>query len=258
MNIAAGSFAGKLDNGGETLTLVDAQDELIFSFTYDDEGDWPERADGFGSSLEIIDPQGDLEDPDNWRSSAEYNGSPSTMGLGPARSVVINDVLAHSDPPLEDAIELCNLTPNPIDIGGWYLSDSGSNLKKFRIPNGTVIPAKGYTVFFEEQFNINNTLVPFALSSAQGDEVYLVTADAVGKLLQFADHVEFGASENGISLGRYPDGTGPLTAMSQLTFGTAITAASPSIKSFSPGRGAPNAYPKVGPVVISQIISCRR
>ena len=256
MNIAAGSFAGKLDNGGETLTLVDAQDELIFSFTYDDEGDWPERADGFGSSLEIIDPQGDLEDPDNWRSSAEYNGSPSTMGLGPARSVVINDVLAHSDPPLEDAIELCNLTPNPIDIGGWYLSDSGSNLKKFRIPNGTVIPAKGYTVFFEEQFNINNTLVPFALSSAQGDEVYLVTADAAGKLLQFADHVEFGASENGISLGRYPDGTGPLTAMSQLTFGTAITAASPpdQIALFRTGRGAPNAYPKVGPVVISQIM----
>ena len=63
----------------------------------------------------------------------------------PLTSVVINEVLTHTDPPLEDAIELANLTAVPVNIGGWYLSDSQSQLQKFRIPDGTVIPAGGFS-----------------------------------------------------------------------------------------------------------------
>jgi hypothetical protein len=254
--IAEGAFTGRLDNGGERLTLVDANGNLVFSFSYDDEGDWPTRADGFGAALEVINPRAGYDDPDNWRASTEFLGSPGATGAGPLPGVVINEVLAHSDPPLEDAIELFNPTPQPVDVSGWFLSDSLDDLKKFRLPSGTVLPPQGYAVFYEVAFKTNNTLVPFSLSSARGDDVWLMAADAAGNLTRFVDHVEFGPSENGVSFGRFPNGVGPLTAMSQLTFGTDVKPSDPPgrLGEFEQGRGAPNAYPKVGPIVLNRIM----
>jgi hypothetical protein len=250
------TFGGRLDNGGEKLTLADAQGTVIVSVDYDDSGAWPGRADGFGSSLEVLDARGDSNDPDNWRPSAEFNGSPGRAGTGPVRTVVINEVLANSDLPLEDAIELFNSTGRPIDLSGWFLSDSRSQLDKFRIPNQTVLPASGYIVFYEFQFNTGNPRVPFSLNSALGDEVYLTAADANGNLMRFVDTIQFGATENGISLGRFPNGTGDLVAMNRLTFGSNVGANDPPDRNseFRTGQGAPNSEPKVGPLVISQIM----
>jgi hypothetical protein len=73
----------------------------------------------------------------------------------PLTNVVINEVLTHTDPPLEDAVELYNPALTPVDISGWFLSNTPDNLKKFRIPDGTVIPASGYKVFYEYEFNPN-------------------------------------------------------------------------------------------------------
>ena len=65
----------------------------------------------------------------------------------------MNEVLTHTDPPLEDAIELFNPTGAAADIGGWFLSNSKDNFKKFRIPDGVMVPAMSYAVFYETQFN---------------------------------------------------------------------------------------------------------
>ena len=253
IRIADGVFTGRLDNAGERLTLVDAQGNIILSFSYKDSGDWPGRADGLGSSLEIVNPQGNYDDPRNWNSSAEYLGSPGSVGVGKFPSIVINEVLTHSDPPLEDAVELHNPTGLDVDIGGWYLSDDAAALKKYRIPAPTVIPAGAYRVFYEYQFNDTNNpaIMPFALNSYRGDDLWLTAANAAGDLTFFIDHVDFGAAENGISFGRHPDGAGPLVTMSRRTFG----ADDPStIAEFRSGQGAANAYPSVGPVVINQIM----
>ena len=110
---------------------------------------WPGRADGKGSSLEVINPAGDYNDPNNWRSSAEYGGSPGQAGVGPMADVVINEVLTHTDQPEVDSIELYNPTAGSINVGGWYLSDSNSDYLKFRIPDSTQIAAHGYLVFYQ-------------------------------------------------------------------------------------------------------------
>ncbi|MBI2926454.1 MAG: lamin tail domain-containing protein [Verrucomicrobia bacterium] len=253
---ADGVFSGKLDNGGETLTLVDGNENLIFSVAYEDGGEWPGRADGFGSSLELIDPRGGYDDPDNWRSSSEYLGSPGRAGVGPLHSVVINEVLTHTDAPLEDAIELFNPTSEAVDVSGWFLSDALDDLKRFRIPNGTVLPAQGYMVFYKVEFNLSNPLVPFSLSSARGDQVRLTAADAAGNVTFFVDDVDFGPSENAVSFGRYPNGVGPVAAMSQLSLGTDVLPTDPPARlaDFRKGRGAVNPYPKVGPVVLNRIM----
>ena len=125
--------------------------------------------------------------------------------------MVINEVLAHTDAPVEltDSIELHNTTTAPINVGGWFLSDSTSNLFAFEIPAGTTIPAGGFVVFTEAQFNAPNDDEGFGLSSL-GDDVYLVRGTkATGTVTQFVDDVHFGATLNGESLGRIPNGDGP-------------------------------------------------
>lgn len=255
-SLAQGEYTGRLDNGGELLTLVDAAGEIIFAIAYGDSGDWPGRADGDGSSLELADLAGDPNEPGRWRPSSEYLGSPGVQGQGPVRTVRINELLAHSDPPYEDAIELFNRTASTIDIGGWYLTDNRADLKRFRIPSPTLLPPQGHVVFYETQFKTNNPLVPFSLNSAEGDSLLLVSADAADNLVSFVDSIDFGPTENGVTLGRHPNGEGPLVAMSRQTLGTDVQPHdSPSrADEFRAGKGAPNAYPKVGPVVFAEVM----
>ncbi len=71
-----GLYTGKLDNAGEQLVLVDQSGAVILDFTYNDSGDWPAAADGIGSTLEILDPNGNYNDPFNWQASPETGGTP--------------------------------------------------------------------------------------------------------------------------------------------------------------------------------------
>ncbi len=231
-----GPYDGKLKNGGERLILATRFGLPILDFTYDDSGAWPGRADGNGSSLEILDPMADYNDPTNWRSSSEFGGSPGTVGSGPRRDVWVNEVLSNTNLEKADAIELHNATTQDIDIGGWYLSDSNNDFRKFRIPDETILAAGQYLVFNESQFNPEPPGTGFALSGAYGDDVWLLEADATGRLQSFVDHVEFGAAPNGESFGRWPDAEGPLYPMRSVTLGSV------------------NAGPRVGPIIVSEVM----
>ena len=70
------------------------------------------------------------------------------------------------DTGISDAIELYNPTDQEVNLGGWYLSDSEEYLKKFRIPDGTVLPKGGFTVLTEKDFNssFGDSEADFALS----------------------------------------------------------------------------------------------
>ena len=264
IRLAPGAYTGRLADEGDTVTLVTGGGVELFSFTYSPGGSWPSRPDGLGSTLECIDPNGDLDDPDTWRASSEWQGSPGRAGAGPQRIVAINEILTHTDPPFEDAIELYNLTDKAVDISGWYLSNKRANPRKFRIPNGTVLPAKGYRVFYEwagtgnrSGFNPTGTgdAPDFTFSSANGDEGVLMSADSSGNLRFWMDTVSFEASANGIPFGRYPNGTGKFTTLQQQSLGTEVSMGFPVeyLGLFRTGTGAPNAGPLVGPLVFQRI-----
>lgn len=68
--------SGALANGGEEIVIRDPLGNVIHRFTYDDAAPWPTAADGGGSSLEVIDTEGDYNDPLNWRASNLPSGSP--------------------------------------------------------------------------------------------------------------------------------------------------------------------------------------
>jgi len=140
--VIAGQFTDGLSNGGDRI-FVSSDGENIINFDYDDSGDWPDRPDGNGSSVELIAPTAtdplNYADGDYWRSSNEYGGTPGTAGDGPAGDIVINEVVSHTDEPYLDSIELYNTTAGDIDIGGWFLSDDNDNYAKFRIPDDTIL-----------------------------------------------------------------------------------------------------------------------
>ena len=238
---------GKLSNSGELITLVDSNDVVVISFEYDTGGRWPARSEGeAGSSLELIDPLGDLEDAGNWRASSEYLGSPASMGSGQIGDVIINELLTHTDLPAVDTIELYNTTASPISIGGWFLSDSSGNYRKYEIPTPTTIAGYSYLTFDEMDFNPNGEWNPtpgvvgtneFAFSS-KGDEVYLVEANGAGDLVRFADAREFEAAANGVSFRHYENSIGQLFMTPQVEVTLGVT----------------NMAPLVGPVVITEVM----
>src|SRR5207253_5314821 len=88
------------------------------------------------------------------RASGAMDGSPGADDVAPnLPPILINELLTHTDLPQVDAIELFNPTAGDVDIGGWFISDDLNKQKKFRIRNGATIPAGGYRVFTETDFN---------------------------------------------------------------------------------------------------------
>jgi hypothetical protein len=209
-----GEFANQLGNGGETLTLVAAAGTLIQQLTYDDEGDWPEQADGAGSSLEWIVATGDPNAATAWRASDRFGGSPGAPNQVIAQDIVINEIRPNSDAPLQDAIELFNRTGQAINVSGWYVSDSGNNPLRYRLPAGSIVPARGYLALDQQDFLFN-------LRGEAGDDAYLIAADPAGRPERTADYVQFGPTQSNVSLGRYPDGEGTMLPLSTASFGQA-------------------------------------
>ena len=211
-----GEFSGNLNNGGEQLRLRSSQGDILLDFTYGDEGQWPELADGLGASLEIVDPLGNYSDGQNWRPSSEYHGSPGVAGSEPLADVILNEVLSHSHEANVDLIELHNLSASPIDVGGWAISDQNNNLLRGSLPAGSIIAAGGYAVFDESQ-------IGFGLDADTGEQLWLMeTDDTTGDLLRFADVVKFESAETEVSLGRWSNGDpdAPLVSMINQTFGS--------------------------------------
>jgi hypothetical protein len=255
-----GIFWGKLSDAGEKIRLRNSDGNTVISVEYDDDPPWPLSPDGLGYSLVLADLAGEPDNPGVWRASAAIHGSPGADDPQPAYGygIVINEVLSHCDPPYEDAVELYNSTSSPIDISGWFLSDdfsrtntaAGYALKKYRIADRTIVPAGGYVVFYQRQFLDENTGVPFALSEF-GETVYLASASN-GNLTGFVIGAQFGASERNVSAGRYRTSTGvDFGALREPTFGVVNPS---TLAAFRSGTGAANSAPKVGPIVINEIM----
>lgn len=61
--------SGSLRNSGESVQVINAQLDTIISLEYDDISPWPHLADGLGPSINLCDPAGDPNDPNNWQTN---------------------------------------------------------------------------------------------------------------------------------------------------------------------------------------------
>ncbi|MCZ6792792.1 MAG: lamin tail domain-containing protein, partial [Planctomycetota bacterium] len=76
VDAVVGPYSGRLDNGGEILSLVNSQGDVVGRLHYGDGGIWSALADGLGPSLELIDPRGQTDLPRSWRPSVVVDGTP--------------------------------------------------------------------------------------------------------------------------------------------------------------------------------------
>ena len=180
----------------------------------------------------------------SWRSSSRYGGTPGGPDGGEVPlpgSVVINEILTHTDAsPDGDWIELYNTTADPIPVGGWWLSDNKNTPYKFQLPSNTALGAYGYLVFSASNDfqNATNAAVPFGLSEFGDEDVVLSSAlDDQGHPTGYQETQPFTAQEREVPFGRYIKSTGKadFIALREAT------------------RGAANAGPRIGPLVITEI-----
>ncbi|MBN2784478.1 MAG: lamin tail domain-containing protein, partial [Pontiellaceae bacterium] len=221
-----GPYDGKLANSGGTLRLRNELDGILLEVEYNDKAPWPVAVFGTGHSMVLSHPSYGENDARAWSPSDVIGGSPGRAegyGAEPARGVVINEYLAHTDLPQVDYVELFNAGTNAVDLSGAWLSDeAGTN--RFRMADGTTIPARGFLSFDQMEMG-------FALS-ADGEQIFLVNSNQTRVL----DAVSFRGQANGVSEGRYPDGAPEFQSLDSVTKGNANTA------------------PKASPVVINEIM----
>ena len=205
-----GPYTGSLKQS-ETLQLIDEQGAVLLTVPYTDVFPWPVAADGTGHSIVLANPSYGEGDPRAWDISDAVGGSPGQMDAfhpSPLRSVVINEILPHSEnPAVPQFIELYNHSTNSVDVSGCILTDDPST-NKFVIPGGTVIGPAGFVSFTQAQFG-------FTLNGA-GETLYFIKPDNS----RILDAVQFGAQANGVSYGRWPDGANDFYAFTTNTPGT--------------------------------------
>ena len=197
--------------------------------------------------------QGRLPDGANNIVTFSTTTTPGKSNYKPIESLAINEVLTHTDPPYEDAIEFLNLGDEPLNLSKWWISNSQSNLKKFQIPDETTIQPLDTLAFYEGQFNPTpGTDLSFALNSSQGDQVILSATDLSGELTGYRIIVEFEAAENSISFGRIKTSIGDqFVTLEKPTFGVNNPS---SITAFRQGNGSENSSHKIAPIVIHEIM----
>ena len=123
--------------------------------------------------------------------------------------MAINEVLASNTKNLDenkqadDWIELYNLTSSAVNLGGYYLSDNPTNLKKWQFPANTSIAANSFLIVWDDEDETQGKLHTNFKLSKSGESVYLVSSD--GAIL---DEVTFGEQKDDYGYARNPNGTG--------------------------------------------------
>jgi hypothetical protein len=204
---------------------------LLLEVNYRDDLPWPVSAGGDGHSIVLARPSYGEDNALAWTASDRVGGSPGSMDsnrFDSLRFVVINEFLAVPSGTEKPYIELYNHGNVAVDISDCYLSTNRSQLDIFRIPTGTMVPARGF-VRFEE--GVEAGQLPFR-PHFSGGAIYF-TRPALTRVI---DAVSFPRQAAGTAYGRAPDGAPGVLPLSAQT------------------PAAANAAPILSDIVINEIM----
>ncbi|HWI56878.1 MAG TPA: lamin tail domain-containing protein, partial [Bacillota bacterium] len=198
---APGLHSGfNLGRKGESLFLYDAATNRVDAFT-------------FGVQLANY-TVGRVGPAATWQLCLPTPGSNNlAAAVGGATNLVINEWLANPAAGGSDWLELYNLSPNqPVALAGLYLA-TGNDL--FQMRSVSFLGPRSFVQLFADK-NPGPDHLDFKLS-ASGDQLAL--SDALGQPL---DQVTFGPQLEGVSQGRWPNGSSTIISFA----GTASPGAS--------------------------------
>ncbi len=167
------------------------------------------------------------------RSEAQGSPSPDAANAINAPGVIINEILAHTDDPQVDSVEFYNPTATPITMAGWWFADGDKPGDRMILGANAIVPARGFWVLELPEGGMR--------LKEMGETITLTAIGNGGVPTGYTDSATFLASPNGVSLGRVQINDG---AQNPIFFPLQQTLT----------LGAPNRAPRVGPVVIAEIM----
>lgn len=218
----AAEYPGSLANGGETLKLINPSGLVVDEVFFDDDPPWPTNADGCGSSLQLIDAAEDNNRIGNW--AADTNGTLCTPGasnsvcqdIRPFPNLWINELqttninivgLRDNVGDRDPWIELFNADSSSILLTNYYLTDTYTNLVKWRLGTNSAVSTGGFHVVWMDAETAETVYMTnhasFRLSSTNGS-VALVRSN--GSQIVIVDYVNYPAIAPYCSYGDMPDG----------------------------------------------------
>lgn len=145
---------------------------------------------------------------DSSTNDAESTGSTDTS-ISAEESLCISEFMANNDSVIEDPdepgiyedwIEIRNPNNSDIDMGGMYLTDDLGNPTKWRIPDGVMVAANGYLLFWADNDEVQGlTHTNFKLDRL-GEEIGLFDKDASANAA--VDKLAYDEQTNNMSYGR--------------------------------------------------------
>lgn len=145
--------------------------------------------------------------------------TPGTTNITSAYASItlyINEIMASNSETIQDPdgtgypdwIELYNPNDYDVDLSGMYLTDDISDPLQWQVPDGVLIEAYSFLVFWaDNDEDQGDTHMNFKLSSS-GEDIALYDNDTHGNIL--IDLVSFGEQSTDVSYGRTTDGASTL------------------------------------------------
>ncbi len=134
--------------------------------------------------------------------------------------VVVNEIMASNqtavadqDGEFEDWVELYNNGTDAVDLSGWHLTDTYSNLSKWTFPEGTSIPGNGYLIVWADENGSQAGLHANFKLSAGGESLYLLDPD-----MRIGQEVIFDQQTTDKGYARMPNGTGDFVIQAHTFF----------------------------------------
>lgn len=207
-----GGMTVRLNNQTGRIALIGFDGSIATQMRYETHYPWPAVPDnhgyfkdrqpkvGFSLTRRTLDPQDDPEHFSSWRASAARLGSPGKEDVDPKiPPLVINEFRSRSTEGFVDSVEIFNPTSAAVNITGWWLSQKRSRPYKYKFPEDSIIPAKGYLAIDEVDFCATGSRLSF---NSKGDRCYLFSATPEGGLTGYSYGVLFGGSDPNMSFGR--------------------------------------------------------
>ncbi len=135
-----------------------------------------------------------------------------------ANSKTIINPLTHAT---DDWFELYNYGSNTVNLAGYYLGHSLTNLFEFQIPSGYTIPAHGFLLVWADKQSASGAPDLHANFHLSKSGTSIVISGPDGRIV---DYVAFGAQASDVSMGRFPDGGASVFTLSAPTPGAANVA----------------------------------
>ncbi len=232
-----GDFKGNLSNTGEIIELWGRSGRILGTISYGDgsDGSWPDRADGEGPSLELLEPHPDWHRAWHWGSSRVPGGTPgrasSRGGWSPAGDALAAGVAASKLRINEVRLAESSLFVEILNEGAETQPLDGLKLSSDPLGEGGV-PLSGSVA--KKKLHVFEGEAARPLASRQGSRrLFLLKADTQAIIDSFPLRKDVPAEG---SVGRFPDGANDVFTFQK------------------PTQGTPNPRPAPSDLVISEIL----